>query len=276
MKSEETFYDIVDRTGGYPVHAVHRGGGGIFGPENTLYSYEKSLQYGARLLEIDIRLTRDKELIIMHDSSVERTTDGSGPVNQYTLEELKTLDAAHYYPELKGSDIRVPTLMEFLTLFVPVSDLLFMFDFKDKESILEAMKMIDSFNIGNRYILCSVFEDSNQLLREIRHSPSVPVVTDIESTFKLTIAHNTGLWFFLPDSNGQNIYGYVLLPSTRPLFTKSLIKNLHKRNLQILVCGDEVSKEECMQECIENGVDYIMTDRPDLLEKILALRKEIY
>lgn len=259
----ENFSDIIERTGSFPVLGVHRGGGGNFGPENTLYSFEKCLSFGVRLFELDIRLTKDKHLIIMHDSSVERTTDGSGPVNQFLLHELKLLDAAYHYPSLRGKRITVPTLEEFLTLFAPVKDLLFLFDFKDEESILRALPVIDSFQIGNRFMLGSVFESSNHLLRELRHSKETPVVTDLTQTFKLLMAYamNALGWVSVP----QDVFGFVLLDRTRKFFTKGLVMALHQKGLRVLVCGEELSRMDVLRECIDYGVDFILTDRPDLL-----------
>ena len=263
LHKEEDINDVIKRTGNYPVYGVHRGGGGSFGPENTLYSFQKCLYYRVRLFELDIRLTKDKELVIMHDSSVERTTNGSGPLKQFTLKELKLLDAAFYYPSLQGKGITVPTLKEFLALFAPVKDLLFIFDFKDDESILRALPLIDSYQIGNRFILASVFGSSNQLLRESRLSLRVPVITDITQTFKLILAYgmNALAWVNIP----QDVFGFVLLDRTRKFFTKGLVAAIHQKGLKVLVCGEELSKVEVVRECVSFGVDFILTDRPDLL-----------
>jgi len=248
------------------IFGVHRGGGGSFGPENTLYSFKKCLSSKkVSLLELDIRLTKDKELVIMHDSSVERTTDGSGPVNEYTLEELKLLDAAHYYPQLRGQGIRVPTLKEFLDLFSPQKDLQFLFDFKDEESILRAMPIIQSYPLRGRYLLGSVFESSNELLREIR-DPGVEVITDITQTFKLVIAYNINTLGYV--SVPQDVCGFVLIERTKKFFSFGIVKALHEKGLKVLLCGEELSKIEVLRECLLHKVDYILTDRPDLLNKL--------
>jgi len=108
-------YELLERTGGFPVHACHRGGGSSFGPENTMYSYRKSVwECNTQLLEIDLCLTQDGELVLLHDMTVDRTTNGQGKASSYTLAEIKKLDAAHNYPELKGQGITIPTFDEFL------------------------------------------------------------------------------------------------------------------------------------------------------------------
>lgn len=70
----------------------HRGIKG-HAPENTLVSFEKGIQMGATMLELDIHVSKDKHLVVIHDGSVDRTTDGSGLVHEMTLAELRQLDA---------------------------------------------------------------------------------------------------------------------------------------------------------------------------------------
>jgi glycerophosphoryl diester phosphodiesterase len=90
----------------------HRGALG-YAPENTMASFEKGLECGADLLEFDIRMSRDGALIVMHDASVSRTTDGHGRIEDMTLAEIKKLDAGSWFgSQYRGE--RVPTLIEVL------------------------------------------------------------------------------------------------------------------------------------------------------------------
>lgn len=90
----------------------HRGAMGHC-PENTLASFERGLALGADWIELDVHLTRDGGLAVIHDERVDRTTNGRGLVNELTLDELRRLDAGAWYaPEFAGQ--RVPTLDEVL------------------------------------------------------------------------------------------------------------------------------------------------------------------
>jgi glycerophosphoryl diester phosphodiesterase len=90
----------------------HRGAYG-YAPENTMVSFEKGLQCRADLLELDIHLSLDGEIIVIHDSEVDRTTDGTGPIERMTLAQIKKLDAGvKFNQKFKGE--RVPTLREVL------------------------------------------------------------------------------------------------------------------------------------------------------------------
>ncbi len=84
------------------LNIAHRGGA-IEAPENTLFAYHKALEAGADMLETDVYFTADGEVVVIHDDSVDRTTDGTGRINDLTLAELKALDAAHWYAEGRGT-----------------------------------------------------------------------------------------------------------------------------------------------------------------------------
>ena len=70
---------------------AHRGGRSL-GPESTIYTFQKAVDLGVDVIEIDIRSTKDGELVIMHDITVDRTTNGNGPVNGFSMKELKWLE----------------------------------------------------------------------------------------------------------------------------------------------------------------------------------------
>lgn len=98
---------------GAPVIAVGHRGTMKFAPENTIAAHEKAIELGARAIEMDIRMTADGEFVIMHDATVDRTTNGSGLVSRMTLTEIKALDAGAWFGrEFAGE--RVPTFREAL------------------------------------------------------------------------------------------------------------------------------------------------------------------
>lgn len=84
---------------------AHRGAS-YFEPENTLKAVKRALEMGADRVEVDVRLSKDKELVVIHDPTVDRTTDGTGQVEDMTLQELKKLNA--------GKGERIPTLQEII------------------------------------------------------------------------------------------------------------------------------------------------------------------
>ncbi len=91
---------------------AHRGTGDR-GPENTIIGAEIGLSWGTRVLELDLRLTSDGVPVLMHDSTIDRTTDGTGPISELTLAEVKLLDAGSYKSPVYAGE-RVPTLNEII------------------------------------------------------------------------------------------------------------------------------------------------------------------
>lgn len=96
------------------LNIAHRGASGRF-PENTLRAFNAAIDAGVQMCELDVQLTSDGALVVIHDETVERTTDGNGAVRAMTLVQLKRLDAGvRFRTEFKGE--RVPTLEEVMTL----------------------------------------------------------------------------------------------------------------------------------------------------------------
>ena len=89
---------------------AHRGGEG-YAPENTLASFERTMEYGIGWIEVDLRMSRDGHLVLLHDQTVDRTTDGQGAVVDIGLDELKRLDAGSWF-DAEFSNEQIPTLAE--------------------------------------------------------------------------------------------------------------------------------------------------------------------
>jgi glycerophosphoryl diester phosphodiesterase len=93
-----------------PLVIAHRGASGS-SPENTVAAFRRAETIGAGMIELDVQLTRDREVVVMHDWTLERTTDGQGMVRERTLAELRRLDAGGWFgPAFRGE--RIPTLRE--------------------------------------------------------------------------------------------------------------------------------------------------------------------
>ncbi|MEA2641502.1 MAG: glycerophosphoryl diester phosphodiesterase, partial [Chloroflexota bacterium] len=97
---------------------AHRGASG-YAPENTFAAFDVAVSMGADGVETDVQLTGDGALVLLHDDTVDRTTDGHGLLVELTLEQVSRLDAGHWYGELFGGE-RIPTLEAFLERYVGV------------------------------------------------------------------------------------------------------------------------------------------------------------
>ena len=109
--------DIVKCSGecylGFMDIIAHRGLSGIY-PENTMLAFRKAIEAGCDGIELDVHLSKDGELVVIHDEKVDRTTDGRGAVKDFTLQELRALDASGKYTGRFGIQ-PIPTLREYFS-----------------------------------------------------------------------------------------------------------------------------------------------------------------
>ncbi|WP_254634523.1 glycerophosphodiester phosphodiesterase family protein [Paenibacillus sp. GbtcB18] len=116
--------------------AAHRGWKSAY-PENTLLAFKEALRPGVDMLEFDLRLSKDRTVVVIHDETVDRTTNGSGRVGDLTLEELKRLDAGGWFgKEYEG--LKIPTLEELCVLLADYPDVLLNVEIKPSPDGIEA------------------------------------------------------------------------------------------------------------------------------------------
>lgn len=135
--------------------AGHRGCMAIR-PENTMPSFQKAIELGVDMIEMDLNLTKDGHLVVIHDNTVDRTTDGTGFVHDKTLEEVRTLDAGVRFSE-DYAGARIPTFREYLELVSACPELLLNVEIKEKtaEALRLAVSMLQEFGLAERsWITC--------------------------------------------------------------------------------------------------------------------------
>lgn len=144
----------IENTSDQIILAAHRGWSARY-PENTLVSYRAALAEDIDEIELDIHLSRDGIPVLIHDYTVDRTTDGKGYVRDFTLDELKKLDAGiQKGDEFKGE--RIPTFEEFLQLIQAYPGLLLNVEIKEKtyETVDKAYALLERYGMTGRYVFC--------------------------------------------------------------------------------------------------------------------------
>ncbi len=151
-----------------PVIA-HRGASGS-APENTLEAFELAAKAGADALELDVRLSRDGAPVVMHDATLDRTTDRTGPVRGYTLADLRTADAGFRFTTdggrtyaFRGKGVRVPTLGEVLWAF-PKTPMLV--EIKEPEVQAAVQRVLVTEGATERCVLASEHLEAMELFQE--------------------------------------------------------------------------------------------------------------
>jgi glycerophosphoryl diester phosphodiesterase len=247
---------------------AHRGGRSL-GPESTVYTFQKAVDLGVDVIEIDIRSTKNGKLVIIHDSTVDSTTNGTGPVNRFSLKELKRLDAGYRwspdggrtYP-LRGKGLAIPSLDE---VFMAFPKMRINIEIKEPEHEIPAL-LCDLIREHQKveHVMIASF-DASQLKRFRSQCPLV--ATSVA-------AREAVLFYGLQWAYLDNIYSppaqAMQVPdrygSTR-VITHRFLKAAHARNMRVHVWT--VNDTEQMRQLINLGVDGIMTDYPQRLLRLL-------
>ena len=214
----------------------HRGAR-AYEPENTLSSFRKAVELGANAVELDVRKTKDGKLVVIHNSDVNKTTNGEGAVNELTLEQIQKLVTD------KGEHI--PTLDDVLDSVGKKVKVLV--EIKEVGTEKQVLDLIHKKGITDNVILVSFHEESLKKIREIndkvetgliyvRHKNPVQTALDLKATYLLS------LYSFTYSAN---------------------VKKAHEKGLKVIVWT--INKKEEVEEYKKKGVDGIASDRPDIL-----------
>ncbi len=242
---------------------AHRGASG-HRPENTLMAFFLAMEMGAPYLELDLWMSRDGHLVVIHDGTVDRTTDGSGSVKDMTLQEIQELDAGYRffsdgedpYP-FRDKGITIPTLEEVLMalpqamLNIEVKD-----DDPEMGAVLEEVLM--HHMALDRVLLAS---ESGAILHRLRGRFGDRVATGTSREEGIALAQ----WIAGGRRGEIRLPGQALqIPdrlSGRDYITAELIEAAHGCGLEVHVWT--VNEPERMKGLLDMGVDGIMTDFPD-------------
>lgn len=233
---------------------AHRGFSGKY-PENTMLAFEKAIAEGVDGIELDVQLTKDGEVVIIHDETIDRTTNGKGYVVEYTYEELSKFDASYTYTGKMGFN-KIPTLREYFEL---VKDLDIVTNIELKTGINEYLgieekvwDMIKEFGLQDRIIISSFNHFSVMRMKKLAPEMKYGFLSEdwIIDAGKYT--HSHGVQCYHPRFNN-------LIPE--------VIDELKSYGLEINTWT--VNKEEDMRYLISHGIDAIIGNYPDLAKKII-------
>lgn len=258
-----------------PKVVAHRGDSHTY-PENTLPAFTSARDMGVDVIETDVHLTKDAEVVIWHDSTLDRNTDGAGRIEDYTLAELRTFDAGYTFTKdegrsfpFRGKGIRMITLDEALQSCATQR---FNVDLKSKDTrIVDAFTRVIRRNNAERRVLCASFHLSH-LKRIRKESPEILTSVTTAEVLPLLIQQKLNL---LPRSFGPDRTLVFQVPVAQwgiKVITPRFIEEFHKRNAVIMVWT--INEEEDMENLFDMGVDTIMSDNAELLISV-ARRKDL-
>ncbi len=149
---------------------AHRGLSSLY-PENTLISFKKAVELGVDMIELDVHCTKDRELVVIHDSSINRTTDGKGKVNQLTLRELRKYSAGRWFSE-EFEEERIPTLQEVFELVDKKTKL--QIEIKQPGIEKSLIDLVEEYEILNN-VLCGSF-NLKSIIEVRKLNPLIPTL----------------------------------------------------------------------------------------------------
>jgi len=248
-----------------PVNIAHRGGAEI-SPGNTLVGFREGLVAGAGVLELDVHLTEDGHLVVIHNKTVDDTTNGTGRVSKMTLQQVKRLDAGYDFTEdhgkthpYRGEGVIVPTLEEVYQAFpgVPLN-----IEIKEAQEGIEKelWRTIEEAEAADRTLVVSGKMSVIQKFRVV----SLGQVTTGASIREMVAFI---LWSHLYSGWSLRSCSYQALQVRSGLGISKLVQTAHRSGIRVDVWT--VDEEEDMRRLLSYGVDGIMTDRPDVLNEVL-------
>jgi glycerophosphoryl diester phosphodiesterase len=251
-----------------PLVVAHRGGNGLW-PENTLLAFREAAALGVDVLEMDVHSTKDDILVVLHDDTVDRTTNGDGAVRDLTLAEVQALDAGYHWTAddgasnpYRGAGARVPTLEEvFLALpeqrmnieikqfDPPITELLC---HAIREHDMEERALIASFDPATM----AAFRAQCPKVATAATAPEIRRFLTMHTLYLGNLFRGVAEGFEVPPRMGD-----------LEIVTPDFVGEAHSHNIRILVWT--VNEESEMKRLVDLGVDGILTDYPDRLMRLL-------
>ena len=230
---------------------AHRGAS-AYAPENTIAAFNKAIELGAKSFELDVQLTKDGHLIVCHDTTIDRTTDGTGLIAEMTLEEIQKYDAGSWYdPSFTGE--RIPLLSEVFAILP--DDGLLTIEIKKAEldtSNIEAplVALIEKHN-RLEYTMVSSFNHYS-LMKIKKINPSVKTVASILANLVNPVAYFKGDHFQVDAVTCH----YETL-------SKMIVADLKFAGLDVYTWT--VNDADIARRMLEMGVDAVLSNHPDIL-----------
>ena len=216
----------------------HRGAAALE-PENTLLSIERAMDIGVDAVEIDVHLSKDKELVVIHDATVDRTTNGTGPVSSYTVQEIKGLDA--------GKGEAIPTLQEVIDLID--KRVMLIIELKEEGTERSVVDLIIQNNLFDKACVISFWHRLVKTVKEMDSRIKTGVLL-VGSPVDACIATQASADALVMK------YSFV---------DQEFVKIAHKKGLKVFIWN--IDDQDLLRPYVDMGVDAIGTNDPRVLIK---------
>ncbi len=252
---------VADR-GGRPLVVAHRGNSSV-APQNTLAAFESAWRTGADAIELDVHLTADRQVVVLHDDVVDETTDGTGRVGDLSLDAVRALDAGASFSRAYAGQ-RVPTFEDVVRLVAERPGVELLVELKGIWSVEDALlvtKQVDDADLADRVVVQSFWPPTVAALRD--------AASHLDRALLLSLQPDglAELVAVCADLGAVACNPEVALLAQVP----DLVATLHEAGLRVHVWTANTADE--WDDLLRQGVDGIMTDRPDRLGGWLDARR---
>jgi glycerophosphoryl diester phosphodiesterase len=256
---------------GAPLLVAHRGGAAL-APENTLAAFLEAVErWGADMIELDAHVTRDGEVVVIHDPTVDRTTDGVGSVAEMTWAEVRELDAGARWrtrdgqAPFAGQGLGIPRLADVLER---LPDTRLNIDAKAPGVAGPLVDLVQRYDAEHRVLLAAEHE---RLRAEALRRWHGPVGATRHQIAGFMVISRLPWFSFTPRADALQIpVRWPVAGRVRTLLTERVVREAHRRNVPVHAWTIDDPDE--MERLLEMGVDAVQTDRPDLLARVLNRR----
>lgn len=238
---------------------AHRGASGTE-PENTLRAFKRALQLKAEMIECDLHLTKDNQVIVIHDDTIDRTTNGTGKVSELTLAEIKKFDA--------GKGEKIPTLEEIIDLVKGKCKL--NLEIKDNNAVEQVVKIITQKKILSGTVISSSFEEYLIKVKELNPKIKTALIykaikTDLgQILFDLLAVLTLPLTKRIILRKAKRL-GVKSINLSKKIATKSMIDYLHQQGFKVMVWT--IDEKEEIKRFKTLGVDGIFSNFPERFDQ---------
>lgn len=230
------------------INIAHRGLSSLY-PENTLIAFSNALEVGVDFIELDIRLSQDKEIVVIHDETIERTTDGNGRVDKLTFKQIRKHSAGRWFSE-SFADERVPSLIEVIELVDKKAGL--MIEIKEPGLERRLMDLVERHSLTGNIICISYFLESVAEIRRLNPYTPVGIIKDCVDPI------------LFKDYLKANIN---MISTDFFQWTPDLLKVCYKSGFTVGV--GTVNEKEDLMKALEMRLPIITTDYPQRLKELL-------
>ncbi len=249
----------------HPIRLAHRGSRRLW-PENTMTAFQGAVDLGYLYIETDVRITGDDVVVVFHDKTLERVTNGTGQVRDWRYEELRRLDAAYHFDPAdghprRGTGVGIPTLEEVLLTW---PDVHFNIDIKGRRMEWHVAEVVKRLG-RERSTLIGAFSDFRVGRYRRIMGKDTAIAAGPLAAMAMFAASRIGA-----TAPGKATAYQLPFDATGVPIDRKLVAAVHEAGSQIHAWT--VNERDDMVRLLDLGVDGIVTDRPDTLNEVVASR----